>query len=134
MPNAFGFRLWSRLLRMAPAGIPAGVHRQTRVGTGFDLAGIRPFEPGDDPRRLDAGATARRGFPHVRDDRPSPSQALHFVVEGGSRLTSSPSPSPLDLVREVISLLASPVWVTRVCAIFRQEGIPLRAMHVWPTC
>ena len=106
MPNAFGFRLWSRLLRMAPAGIPAGVHRQTRVGTGFDLSGIRPFEPGDDPRRLDAGATARRGFPHVRDDRPSPSQALHFVVEGGSRLTSSPSPSPLDLVREVISLLA----------------------------
>ena len=56
MPNAFGFRLWSRLLRMAPVGIPAGVHRQTRVGTGFDLAGIRPFEPGDDPRRLDAVA------------------------------------------------------------------------------
>jgi len=106
MPSAFGHRLWARLVRMAPAGIPAGVHRQARVGAGFDLAGIRPFEPGDDPRRLDAGATARRGFPHVRDDRPAPSQALHFVVEGGTRLRSSPSPSPLELAREVISLLA----------------------------
>lgn len=123
MPDVFGRRLWSRLVRMAPVGVATGVHRQARVGIGFDLTGIRPFEPGDDPRRLDAGATARRGFPHVREDRPTPSQALHFVVEGGARLAASPAPSPLDMAHGVISILAplalacgDPVGMTRLDA------------------
>ena len=35
-------------------------------GTGFDLAEIREYQPGDDVRMLDWSATARTGTPHVR--------------------------------------------------------------------
>src|SRR5688500_14589929 len=35
-------------------------------GSGLDLAEIREYQPGDDVRHLDWGATARTGVPHVR--------------------------------------------------------------------
>src|SRR6186713_3260081 len=40
--------------------------RSTVRGSGFDLAEIREYQPGDDVRHLDWGATARTGVPHVR--------------------------------------------------------------------
>lgn len=106
MPDAWGRRLWSRRIRMAAVAGSEGAHRLARVGPGIDLAGIRPFEPGDDPRKLDAGASARRGFPQVRDDRPSPSQTLHFVIEGRARLGSSPGGAALEAIRGVVAMLA----------------------------
>lgn len=40
--------------------------RSTIRGSGFDLAEIREYQPGDDVRHLDWSATARTGVPHVR--------------------------------------------------------------------
>ena len=105
MPDAWGRRLWSRRLRMmAATGTGDGVHRSAGIGSGVDLAGIRPFEPGDDPRKLDARASARRGFPHVRDDFFSPSQTLHFVIEGRARLAGAPT--LLAGIKGVVATLA----------------------------
>lgn len=105
MPDAWGRRLWSRKLRSMGPGWPGGTHKSPRVGPGTDLAGIRPFEPGDNPRKLDARASARRGFPHVRDDRHTPGQTLHWVIEGRARLASGPSTAPWEAIRDMVEMV-----------------------------
>lgn len=104
MPDAWGRRLWSRRLRTTVVAGSAGAHWSAGVGSGIDLAGVRPFEPGDDPRKLDARASARRGFPHVRDDRAAPSQTLHVVIEGRARLAGANT--PLEWIKGVVAMLA----------------------------
>jgi len=46
----------------------AGDFRSTLLGTGSELAMIRPYAPGDDVRRIDWNVTARTNEPHVRVD------------------------------------------------------------------
>jgi uncharacterized protein (DUF58 family) len=49
-------------------GLLAGDFRSILLGTGSELAMIRPYAPGDDVRRIDWNVTARTGEPHVRVD------------------------------------------------------------------
>ena len=49
-------------------GLLAGDFRSRLLGTGTELAMVRPYEPGDDVRRIDWNVTARTGEPHVRVD------------------------------------------------------------------
>jgi len=51
-------------------GRMAGDHRGHGRGNGLELDRIRPYEPGDDVRRIDWNATARTRVPHVREDVP----------------------------------------------------------------
>jgi len=52
------------------AGVLPGERRAAGLGTGTELAQLRPYQVGDDVRRLDAAASARTGIPHVRDHVP----------------------------------------------------------------
>jgi uncharacterized protein (DUF58 family) len=47
-------------------GLLAGDYRSVLLGAGTELAQIRPYVPGDDPRQLDWNVTARTGQAHVR--------------------------------------------------------------------
>ena len=47
-------------------GMLAGDYRSALLGAGTELAQVRPYEPGDDVRRIDWNVTARTGEPHVR--------------------------------------------------------------------
>ena len=47
-------------------GLVAGEFRARDLGGGTELAQVRPYEPGDDVRRIDWNATARMIVPHVR--------------------------------------------------------------------
>ncbi len=47
-------------------GLLAGDHRSWAFGDGAELAQVRPYELGDDVRRIDWNVTARTGEPHVR--------------------------------------------------------------------
>src|SRR3990172_9537123 len=47
-------------------GLLAGDFRSNLLGTGSELAMVRPYAPGDDVRRIDWNVTARTGEPHVR--------------------------------------------------------------------
>jgi len=47
-------------------GLLAGDFRSNLLGTGSELAMIRPYAPGDDVRRIDWNVTARTNVPHVR--------------------------------------------------------------------
>jgi uncharacterized protein (DUF58 family) len=49
-------------------GLLAGDFRSNLLGTGSELAMIRPYVAGDDVRRIDWNVTARTGEPHVRVD------------------------------------------------------------------
>ena len=51
-------------------GVISGEHRGAGVGSGTELAQLRPYQPGDDVRQLDPAATARTGVPHVRQQVP----------------------------------------------------------------
>jgi uncharacterized protein (DUF58 family) len=47
-------------------GLLAGDYRSAVLGTGSELAQVRPYIPGDDPRQIEWNVTARTGVPHVR--------------------------------------------------------------------
>jgi uncharacterized protein (DUF58 family) len=49
-------------------GLLAGDFRSNLLGTGTELAMVRPYVPGDDVRRIDWNVTARTAEPHVRVD------------------------------------------------------------------
>ena len=55
-------------VRRRVEGMLAGDHRSTLLGSGSELAQVRPYVPGDDVRRIEWNVTARTGEPHVRID------------------------------------------------------------------
>ena len=62
-------------------GLLPGERRSLGVGTGTELAQLRPYEPGDDPRQLDAAASARTGIPHVRQHVPERALTTWIVLD-----------------------------------------------------
>ncbi|MDX6467651.1 MAG: hypothetical protein QOI27_2691 [Gaiellaceae bacterium] len=48
------------------SGMLAGEYRSSRYGDGVELAQVRPYEAGDDVRKIEWNVTARTGIPHVR--------------------------------------------------------------------
>lgn len=67
MPSAL-VRALDVSIRRRIDGLLAGEHRSTLYGEGSELAQVRPYEPGDDVRRIDWNVTARTNQPHVRVD------------------------------------------------------------------
>jgi uncharacterized protein (DUF58 family) len=67
MPDAL-LRALDVSVRRRIDGLLAGEHRSTLHGEGSELAQVRPYEPGDDVRRIDWNVTARTNQPHVRVD------------------------------------------------------------------
>ena len=69
-----------RVARRAGGALP-GERRAPGVGSGTELAQLRPYEPGDDPRRLDPAASARTGVPHVRQHVPERALTTWIVLD-----------------------------------------------------
>ena len=64
-PDRLLHRLEWRVLRRLDGRVQ-GEYRTPRRGTGFDLAGLRPYVEGDDARHIDWNVTARLDEPQVR--------------------------------------------------------------------
>jgi len=73
--------------RLAGARDPgAGRHRPGFLPEGQEFEGLRPHLPGDDVRRVDWKATARRGAPVVRELGPERSQTVWLLLDCGRPL------------------------------------------------
>lgn len=58
-----------------------GEHRAAGVGSGTEIAQLRPYVIGDDVRQLDPAATARTGEPYVRQHVPERALTTWVVVD-----------------------------------------------------
>jgi uncharacterized protein (DUF58 family) len=68
-------------LRRRVGGVLPGEHRNYGVGAGTELAQLRPYEPGDDARRIDPAASARTGILHVREHVPERALTTWLVLD-----------------------------------------------------
>jgi uncharacterized protein (DUF58 family) len=73
-------RLDLSIVRRAHGVLP-GERRGPGLGAGTELAQLRPYEPGDDPRHLDPSASARTGVPHVRQHVPERALTTWIVLD-----------------------------------------------------
>jgi len=80
MPRALVETLDLAVARRAAGALP-GDRRAAGLGAGTELAQLRPYEVGDDVRRLDAAATARTGVPHVRLHVPERTLTTWIVLD-----------------------------------------------------
>jgi uncharacterized protein (DUF58 family) len=78
-------RLDLGLARRAGGALP-GERRAPGVGAGTELAQLRPYEPGDDPRQIDAAASARTGITHVRQHVPERALTTWIVLDNSASM------------------------------------------------
>ena len=77
-----------------------GVRPRRRRGDGLDFDSLREYVIGDEPRRIDWRATARRGRPIVRTHRHQECRTVLLAVDC-SRLMGARAPSRLDESRNL---------------------------------
>ena len=68
-------------------GLLPGEFRAHDLGGGMELAQVRPYEPGDDVRRIDWNATARTTVPHVRIHVPERALTTWLLLDVSPSMT-----------------------------------------------
>src|SRR3954462_115484 len=63
------------------SGVLPGERKAPGVGSGTELFQLRPYQPGDDVRQLDPGASARTGVPPVRLQVPERAMTTWLVLD-----------------------------------------------------
>jgi uncharacterized protein (DUF58 family) len=67
-------------------GLLAGDFRSAFPGLGTELHQVRPYEPGDDVRRIDWNVTARTGETHVRVELAERTVVTWIVLDGSTSM------------------------------------------------
>jgi uncharacterized protein (DUF58 family) len=68
-------------------GLLPGEFRALDLGGGLELAQVRPYQPGDDVRRIDWNVTARTTVPHVRVHVPERALTTWLVLDVSPSMT-----------------------------------------------
>jgi uncharacterized protein (DUF58 family) len=68
-------------------GLVPGEFRAHELGGGLELAQVRPYQPGDDIRRIDWHATARTTIPHVRVHVPERALTTWLLLDVSPSMT-----------------------------------------------
>ena len=68
-------------------GLLPGEYRAHDLGGGTELAQVRPYEPGDDVRRIDWNVTARTTVPHVRVHVPERALTAWLLLDVSPSMT-----------------------------------------------
>ena len=80
------------VLARRAAGVRPGARRAAGLGDGTELAQVRPYQVGDDVRRLDAAASARTGLPHVRDHVPERTLTTWILLDVSASMAFGTGP------------------------------------------
>ncbi|HEY0417186.1 MAG TPA: DUF58 domain-containing protein [Gaiellaceae bacterium] len=67
-------------------GLLSGDYRSAFAGLGSELWQVRPYEPGDDVRRIEWNVTARTGEPHVRVELAERVLVTWLVLDGSASM------------------------------------------------
>ena len=89
IPAALVDALALTLARRGAGSLP-GDRLAPGVGSGTELAQLRPYQLGDDVRQLDAAASARTGQAHVRLQVPERILTTWLVIDLSRRWPSAP--------------------------------------------
>ena len=100
------------LARRASGPLP-GERRAAGRGAGTELAQIRPYQYGDDVRRIDAAATARTGHPHVRDHVPERTLTTWLVVDTSASMAFGTADRLKSDIAEGVALVIGRLAVRR---------------------
>ncbi len=132
MPPAAVAQIDVMLSRRA-GGVLPGEHRTLGVGTGTELAQLRPYEPGDDLRQLDAAASARTAVPHVRQQVPERAMTTWLVLDVSASMAFGTGDRLKADVAEGVALAMGQVAVRRggrlglaTCGAARPRLLPPR--------
>jgi uncharacterized protein (DUF58 family) len=85
-------------------GLVPGEFRAHELGGGTELAQVRPYEPGDDVRRIDWNVTARMAVPHVRVHVPERTLTTWLVLDTSPSMTFGTADRRKADVAEGVSL------------------------------
>jgi uncharacterized protein (DUF58 family) len=86
VPSLAGVRRY-RLLALQHRLRDAGVRSTRRRGEGTSFSNLREYAVGDDPRRIDWKATARRGKPITREYTVEQGQTVVVAIDAGRLMT-----------------------------------------------
>ena len=87
-------------------GLQHGLHRSRRVATGDEFLDHRAYVAGDDLRRLDWRASARRDRWVLRRTRAEGNHNLCLLLDGGANMAYGDGHSKFDRLRECAAGLA----------------------------
>lgn len=106
MPGAAVAALDVAFVRRAAGQFP-GELLSFGVGTGTELAQLRPYQVGDDVRQLDPAASARTGEPHVREHVPERSLTTWVALDvSASMAFGTAERLKADVAEGVVRVLA----------------------------
>jgi uncharacterized protein (DUF58 family) len=101
------------VLARRASGVLPGERRAAGRGTGTELAQIRPYQIGDDVRRIDAAASARTGHPHVRDHVPERTLTTWLLVDVSASMAFGTADRLKSDVAEGVALVIGRLAVRR---------------------
>jgi len=90
------------IARRELAGVGIGQTLSRQRGQGMEFSDLRPYQPGDDIRRLDFSASARTGVPYTRIYREERAHTLTLLAD----VSASMTPAKRQLLAEAAALLA----------------------------
>lgn len=100
-------------LRHRVPGVLPGDHRSPGAGDGMELAQLRPYEAGDDVRRLDPASSARTGVPHVRLQVPERAITTWLVLDVSASMAFGTQGRLKSDVAEGVAEVAGRIGVRR---------------------
>ena len=72
--------------KRAAEGLLHGAHRSRRKGAGMEFSQYRPYQPGDDLRRLDWRLAARSDRYYLRESEVDTSLVVHLVLDASASM------------------------------------------------
>jgi uncharacterized protein (DUF58 family) len=99
-------RIELRTLKLVES-LMAGQYHSVFKGRGMDFSEVRPYEPGDDVRRIDWNVTARTGVTHIKKFVEERELTVMLLVDASaSGGTGSVNQSKRELAAELAAVLA----------------------------